>query len=383
VHYSLNLTNKKKEQITKYARQFKQKKSFKICEFARFLGILNAACPAVAYGFIHCKSLERQKFLVLKFNGENFEGKMSMKEHMLDDLSWWEKNATIGSNPIRSNKFSLEIFSDASLSGWGCFCNGKVVHGFWNEDEKKKHINYLELLAAFFALRCFASKMSRCEILLRVDNTTAISYVNRAGGVQFPHLSKLSKEIWKWCEDKNLWIKASYIPSSENIYADQASRIINIDTEWELSNEFKKKKKKINDSFGPFTVDLFASRVNKKCRNFYARFPEAEIIDAFTVDWGGKHFYAFPPFALILRTLRKIINDKAIGVVVVPYWPTQSWFPLFTSLLVKPIVLGPSKFLLTSPYRNQEHPLAAHLTLVAGILSRQRLRKKEYHQTRR
>jgi len=45
-------------------------------------------------------------------------------------------------------------------------------------------------------------------------------------------------------------------------------------------------------------VDLFASRVNKKCRIFYARFsdPEAEIIDAFTVDWGGEHFYAFPPF---------------------------------------------------------------------------------------
>jgi len=80
----------------------------------------------------------------------------------------------------------------------------------------------------------------------------------------------------------------------------------------------------------PFTVDLFASRVNKKCRSFYARFsdPEAEIIDAFTVDWGGKHFYAFPPFALILRTLRRIINDKATGVVVVPYWPTQSWYLL-------------------------------------------------------
>jgi len=50
---------------------------------------------------------------------------MDIKEHMLDDLSWWEKNATIGSNPIRSNKFSLEIFSDASLSGWSCFCNNK------------------------------------------------------------------------------------------------------------------------------------------------------------------------------------------------------------------------------------------------------------------
>lgn len=31
------------------------------------------------------------------------------------------------------------------------------------------------------------------EILLRIDNTTAICYVNRARGIQFPHLSLLEK----------------------------------------------------------------------------------------------------------------------------------------------------------------------------------------------
>ncbi|XP_070152512.1 uncharacterized protein [Polyergus mexicanus] len=140
VDFTLNLTDKKKNQIIEFANEFKKGNSYKIRKFAKFLGILTA----VAYGFIHCKRLERQQFLALKFNGD-----------------------------------------------WGCYCNDISTFGFWNEKEKKRHINYLELLAAFFALKCFASNLSQSEVLLRLDNTTAISYVNRAGGVQLFNLMNL------------------------------------------------------------------------------------------------------------------------------------------------------------------------------------------------
>lgn len=137
-----------------------------------------------------------------------------------------------------------------------------------------------------------------------------------------PHLSELARKIWKWCEDRKLWIFASYIPSKENVEADYASRIVNIDTEWELNdNSFKE----INNKFGPFSIDLFASRLNKKCKRFCSRFPnpDATTVDALTIPWNNEKFYAFPPFALIPKTLRKIISDKADGVVVIPKWPTQ------------------------------------------------------------
>lgn len=283
--------------------------------------MLVAACPAVAYGFIHCKRLERQKFLTLKFNGGNFEGNILMK-FMLEDLNWWKQNAVIGSNPIRTQNFFIEIFSDSSLSGWGCYCNGLKAYGFCNIRERKNHINYLELLAAFFALKYFASNLSHCELLLRLDNNTAIAYVNRVGGIRFPHLSELARKIWDWCEERKIWLRVSYIPSVENIEADRASRILNTDSEWELSHEVFSQIKK---HFGHFSVDLFASRLNAKCKKFYSRFPdpEAKAIDAFTVSWKNERFYVFPPFALILRSLRKIINERAIDTIVVPLWPTQ------------------------------------------------------------
>ncbi|XP_011865448.1 PREDICTED: uncharacterized protein LOC105560706 [Vollenhovia emeryi] len=315
VDYCLELDNEKKQKIVSLLEKFQVNNWYKVREFAKLLGTLNAACPAVTYGFIYCKRLEREKFLTLKFNGYNFEGKIRINKPMFDDLQWWKTNIITSSNPIRTQNYALEIFSDASRTGWGCFCNDMSTHGTWNEEERKHHINFLELLAAFFSLKCFASELSNREILLRLDNSTAICYVNRAGGVQFPHLSELARKIWQWCENKKLWIRASYIASKENVEADTASRITNLDTEWELSDRYFNQ---IVKNFGMPSVDLFATRINKKCKMFYSRFPDpdASSVDAFTVSWKNKKFYAFPPFALILRTLRKIILDQAEGVVV-------------------------------------------------------------------
>jgi len=371
VSFGLELDKRKKKKILALLKNFKKDNWYKIRDFAQLLGTLNAACPAITYGFVYCKRLEREKFLALKFNDNNFEGKICIKETMWQDLQWWKRNIQYSFNPIRTQNYILEIFSDASTSGWGCFCNGTSAYGSWNEEERKHHINWLELLAAFFALRCFASELSNKEILLRLDNTTAICYINRAGGIQFPHLSSLAREIWQWCESRKIWIRASYIASKENVEADAASRITNIDTEWELA---KAHFEEIVEAFGKPSIDLFASRINKKCEFFYSRFPDpdASVVDAFTVSWKNKNFYAFPPFALILRTLRKIVLDQAEGIVVVPYWPAQPWFPLFNSLSVsKLLMFRPSEQLLLSPYRDKIHPMASHLSLVAGKLSYQ------------
>ncbi|KAI8437235.1 hypothetical protein MSG28_010551 [Choristoneura fumiferana] len=183
---------------------------------------------------------------------------MTISQDAKADLRWWKDNIMTGLCHIKQYIFALEIFSDASLSGWGAVCKGKTAKGNWSVGEKENHINYLELMAAYFALRCFASDQSQCEILLRIDNTTAISYINRMGSVQFPQLNNLAKQIWKWCEVRDLWIYASYIKSKDNLEADYESRSSNLDIEWELSEEVFQK---IVGTLGYPTIDLFASRV--------------------------------------------------------------------------------------------------------------------------
>lgn len=181
--------------------------------------------------------------------------------------------------------------------------------------------------------------------------------------------NSLAKEIWQWAEQRNIFLFASYIPSSENVEADLLSRLSNDDTEWELAPYAFQQ---IKDRYATINIDLFATRKNSKCINFCSRFPDSEAmgIDAFTINWSSFKFYAFPPFALILKVLVKIKQEEAEGLVVVPNWPNQPWYPLFFELLRgDPIIFQPNTKLLLSPCRRRSHPRAEHLELMVGKLS--------------
>lgn len=140
----------------------------------------------------------------MKFNGENYEGHIRINEFMIKDLNWWKTTAVIRLNPIRKQNYSIKIYSDLSLSGWESYCNNINTFGFGVKRKKRNHINYLELLAAFFGFKCFALNWFQCEVSLRIDYTTAISYINGAGGVQYRHLSDLSRIIRDWCKERKI-----------------------------------------------------------------------------------------------------------------------------------------------------------------------------------
>jgi hypothetical protein len=369
---TLSPTLKKRHRIHALINDFLEIQSCSIREIARLLGNLVSVSIAIPFGFVYTKQLEREKFLALEYHNDNFEKEMNINKQVKEDLRWWKNNILTKSSHIKQYNFTLEIFSDASLVAWGTHCNGISTQGSWTEWERGQHINYLELLAAFFALRCFANKHQNEEILLRIDNTTAIAYINRMGGVQYPLLNDIARKIWKWCEARNLWIFASYIKSKENIEADFQSRNFNIDTEWELSQSVFNS---ITEHFGTPELDLFASRTNHKCSKYIAwhRDPFAWNIDAFTIKWNSSFFYAFPPFGILLKVCHKIKSEKATGILVFPLWPSQVWYPLLKSMVVSEILhFGPSEQLLVSPFRTL-HPLRAQLTLAACILSGKRL----------
>lgn len=369
---SICLPIDKRSNILRLVQKFKSLPMCPLRDYAHLIGVLTAACPAVKYGWLYTKLLERQKFLALQKHNVTYDTKIKFSKEVIPDLDWWEKTIQRTSNPIGPLCFEIEIFTDASLTGWGAFCNNRRANGKWKDSELDSHINYLELQAVFFGLKCFASNLSECTILLRIDNTTAISYVNRMGGVQFPHLSNLARSIWQWCEERKLWLFASYINTKDNVEADEESRRINPDIEWELSNiAFQR----IVQAFGQPEIDLFASRTNAKCETYvsWKRDPDAIAVDAFTLSWKPRYFYAFPPFCLILKCLQKIISDEAEGILIFPVWPSQPWFPLLNSIIVSNIIYIDPNNLISSSFRTHHRPLR-QCTLAAARLSGWRLR---------
>ena len=158
----------------------------------------------------------------------------------------------------------------------------------------------------------------------------------------------------------------AHIPGAVNIIADQESRKISSDLEWALDIKIYKEAVKLCD-FTPH-IDLFASRLNTKCRHYISYHPGqgAQAVNVFTLSWCGLHFYAFPPLSIVLKTLRKIREDKATGILVMPDWPTQSWWPYLTSMLIaQPVNLPRTSKLLYLPAEPKRiHPLSRTMNLL-------------------
>ena len=220
-----------------------------------------------------------------------------------------------------------------------------------------------------------------CHIRLMLDNTTAIAYVNRMGGTHSWEANSVAKEIWAWAIPLNIWLSAAHIPGSQNVIADFKSRNFMDHTEWSLPGEIFQQ---ISNTYFLPSVDLFASRLNCQVSTYVSWHPDPEAwaVDAFSVCWTDFMFYAFPPFSLIGKVLRNIRMQMAEGLLVVPLWTTQPWFPVLLSLLVAhPRVIQSHPGMLILPGTHRQHPLHRTLRLLVVHLSGVPCRTLDYQRT--
>nr|CAH7721698.1 unnamed protein product [Callosobruchus chinensis] len=97
----------------------------------------------------HIKRLERAKHLALMQNDSNYEAIMPSPQDCTEDFLWWEKKISDSCNDTKTRKYSLEVYTESSLTYWGACSSWESTHGFWPELDKMAYINYLELLAIF------------------------------------------------------------------------------------------------------------------------------------------------------------------------------------------------------------------------------------------
>ena len=139
------------------------------------------------------------------------------------DLAWWSSlNRKDISTPVVPPAPSVTIESDASNKGWGAVLKGHTqTGGVWTAEEATHHINYLELLATFLAIKAFGKGWRDTAVLLRMDNITAVWYVNHKGGTTSQELCNLAIKMWTWCTSRNIILTAEHLPGHLNVTADQ------------------------------------------------------------------------------------------------------------------------------------------------------------------
>ena len=368
---TIRLTAVKISKLISFCNEVLSSASLTIRTVAKLLGKISSSLIAVRFGRLHYRNLERCKDRALKRGGFDFDARMILDSPAIRDIEWWRDNVSNSFESFALSNPMISMSSDACEYGWGAVCSGHGTCGFFSDEEFFLHINVKELLACSFGLRSFFRSLSDCHLLLLMDNTSAVHAVNKMGSMKSVTLDTITKQIWKWAIQRRISLTASHIPGIENEDADEESRRDDHSLEWMLNpRDFAY----LVDSLKFYPdIDLFASRLNAQVRPFvsYRPDPECQHVDAFSLDWEHRSFYAFPPFACIASCIQKVVQDRATGIIVAPNWPTQFWYPeLLRISISNPIHLYARKDLLTLPWNAQSaHPIWERLSLIGVLVS--------------
>lgn len=374
VSMTISLTPEKVQTLTNAIWKVQSAKQYIIRQVAELIGIMISYSIAIPYGLLHTKILEHDKTLALKQHKGNFDALMVLSAESVCDLEWWlqaikDKKC---SAPLYRESPTITLTTDASSKGWGAVCNNKSTGGQWKEDEViyKDNINYLELHAVLLGLKAFINFLQNRHVKVKIDNSTAVAYINNMGGTHSMLCNGVARKILMFGNEHNIWLTAEHVPGKDNYLADRESRIFHDNTEWMLS---KPVFTRIAEQFFVPDIDLFASRLNHQVKNYISWRPDpgALLVDAFTCDWSKYKFYAFPPFSQIDKVLQKVAQDSAEGLLLVPDWKTQLWYPVLMNMCVQPPRRIPAQTrLLILPYaQDKVHPLHQKLRLLVCHVS--------------
>ncbi|CAB4031951.1 Transposon Ty3-G Gag-Pol poly [Paramuricea clavata] len=197
----ISLTADKAQKVKQMCQELLANPRPSIRDVARALGTFTASLPGVMYGQLHYRWLEIDKTDALKLNKGNLDKLMTLSPDAIHDLNWWYTSIPSAHNPISHGETQVCITTDASLTAWGCSLDDVNADENWTPIQAEHHINYLEMLAVFFALKLFSSQISGKHVKVLIDNTTAVAGINQL---------------------------AAHIPGIENITADRESRILTL-----------------------------------------------------------------------------------------------------------------------------------------------------------
>ena len=90
------------------------------------------------------------------------------------------------------------------------------ISGTWTLIDRKLHINCLELKAVTCALQHWAPLLQGHQVMIAMDNSTVVSYINKQGGTRSTSLLRLTVELFLWLESQDIIVRARHIPGCLN-----------------------------------------------------------------------------------------------------------------------------------------------------------------------
>ena len=188
---TLTLPEEKVQKILKGCQSALRKDRVSVRDWSSLIGMMSATTLAVLPAQLHYRELQILKIRALKTT-QSFQTMVLLNEESKAGLEWWIAmlNRWNG-RPILRLVPDLVIETDASLLGWGAATEQTSTGGLWSEQERTHHIRAGGALAT--------KGRENIHVLLKMDNTTAIAYINRMGGTRSQTLSQVPPATDKPC----------------------------------------------------------------------------------------------------------------------------------------------------------------------------------------
>lgn len=259
---------------------------------------------------------------------QDWDGVFVLDRYCMVELQFWKGNLrSVYSKTVSDLAFPLIcIYSDASNVACAGHIAGNDVHAhrMFTEAERQESSTYRELLAVQFVLSSFSWFLPNCRVKWFTDSQGAARIV-QVGSMNF-NLQKLAFDIFSLCFKVGIYLDIQWVPRSLNEKADFLSKIVDYD-DWKLAPGFCRQ---LDELWGLFTVDCFATHYNKKVSKCFSRLwnPGTAGVDAFFQDWQHENCLVVPPVVLLSKVLIFMFRCNVRGTLVVPYWPSAPFWPL-------------------------------------------------------
>ncbi len=285
--------------------------------FQRLLGHMASVAAVTPLGLLHMRPLQHWLHSrVPRWAWRRGALRVNITQECRRSFSPWTDLAFLRAGVhLEQVSRHVVVTTDASSTGWAATCNGQAASGLWTGPRLLWHINCLELLAVHLALRQFRPLRLGKHVLVRTDNTAAVSYINRMGGIRSRCMSQLARHLLLWSHTQLKSLRAVHIPGELNRAADELSRQLTFPGDDPADLE------SIRGSSGrpvcfPRVLPLPA---------VFSLTEGTLGMDALAHSWPRALCkYAFPPVSLLTQTLCKVREDEEQVLLVAPFWPTRT-----------------------------------------------------------
>ena len=162
-----------------------QPKKSTASNWAKLLGKLAFIAPIVPQGRLHTRPLQMHLSKHWNYNWKKRNQYIPAEQEIVPALKWWMHKPTLQSGTsLQTVNYSHLLMTDASREGWGAHLGNKKARGEWTPQHEDLHINKLEMLAIFHAVKAFKEDIKGRTIMIATDNATVLSYLKKQGGTK-------------------------------------------------------------------------------------------------------------------------------------------------------------------------------------------------------